>query len=134
MEVRFAFLCDFANESGGKLNALGLGWNSIFTAEVPVVHPQMSIVAGFEFHVSELGQKAVQVRMIDADGADVSPPLNATFEVKQPESGTVSRQNIILNMQGLRFDKYGDYSVHVTVDGEERARLVFAIERPPTTG
>ena len=29
METLFAFICDSANESGGKINVLGLGWETI---------------------------------------------------------------------------------------------------------
>ena len=57
MQVDFAFICDYA-ESGGKVNVMGIGFDTIFPKQVPVTHPQFFIVAQFRGSFAEEGEKA----------------------------------------------------------------------------
>ena len=38
MEVNFAFLCDYADQSGAKMTAIGIGFDTIYATRVPAVH------------------------------------------------------------------------------------------------
>ena len=46
MRVDFAFLCDHA-EVSGKINALGIGFDTIYARKVPARHPYFFLVAQF---------------------------------------------------------------------------------------
>jgi hypothetical protein len=133
VEYRYGFLCDFAQEAGGKLTAVGLGINRLFAPEIPHTHPSLTLVVGVEYSVAEAGTKHLEVRLIDADGNDVLPQKiegDTPFAEPDAGSGTV---NVIVNFLGLKFEKYGDYAFHVTFDRTEIARLPLAVAAPPST-
>ena len=48
MNLDFAFICDYA-EVSGKINALGIGFDTIYSPKVPAKHPLFFLV----FHVNE---------------------------------------------------------------------------------
>ena len=58
MRVDFAFLCDHA-EVSGKINALGIGFDTIYARKVPVRHPYFFLVAQFRASIAEIGGEAV---------------------------------------------------------------------------
>ena len=133
MQCAYAFLCDFAQESGGKLNALGIGWSAIHASSVPVNHPHISFVASLTGTIAEVGTKKAEFRLIDADGADVIPPLTADVAFAVQEPALEGRVNIIFNLNGVSFSKYGPYAFHLVVQGNEMARAPFSvIEVTPT--
>jgi len=132
MECQFAFICDFA-EQDGKLHAVGIGWDSIFTAQLPAAPPGMCIVARLRGSVAEAGTKDVALRLIDADGSDVIPPLEQQLPFSVRPGLVEGGMNLIFNLTGLPLPKYGAYSIHVLVNGNELQRLSFSVVRPPTT-
>jgi hypothetical protein len=127
VETSFAFICDSANESGGKINVLGLGWEVIHTAETPYTHPQLYVVAKFQFHTTEVGEKNVELRMIDADGGDILPVVRAQLNVPTPSTGTTTSVNLVMGLNGLKLPTFGQYSAHININGEERVRLPFRL-------
>jgi hypothetical protein len=129
VETSFAFLCDSANESGGKINVLGVGWEIIHTAETPYTHPQLYVVAKFQFHTTEAGEKNVEVRMIDADGGDILPAVRVQMNVGTPTTGTTASVNLVMGFNGLKLPTFGEYSVHININGEERVRLPFRLAK-----
>jgi hypothetical protein len=44
-----------------------------------------------------------------------------------PNSETLSVVNMVINFQGLKFDRPGDYAVNLDLDGEEKACLPFFV-------
>ena len=133
MRCDYAFLCDFAQESGGKLSALGIGWSAIQAQTVPVAHPQLSFVASLNGTIAEAGTKKVEIRLIDADGTDVIPPLTPDLVFAVQEPALEGRVNIILTLNGISFPKYGLYAFHLVVQGNEIVRVPFSvIEVTPT--
>jgi len=131
VETSFAFLCDAAAQAGGKISALGLGWDTLYAPSLPHTHPSFHVVANFRFHSVEAGDKSVQIRLMDADGGDVMPPLSAALQVRPPESGTTRGVNLVMAVNGLVFRAYGDYSLHILLEGDEKVRLPFRVAAPP---
>ncbi len=131
METSFAFLCDAASQAGGKISALGLGWDTLYAASVPHTQQSFNVVANFRFHSAEAGDKNVRIRLMDADGGDVIPPLGGGLPVRPPESGTTQGVNFVMALNGLVFKTYGDYSLHILLDGDEKVRLPFRVAPPP---
>jgi len=130
----FAFICDYA-ESGNKLGALGIGFDTIYAPQVPCVHPNFHLVMQLRSSVAEAGQKDVEVRLIDADGKDVIPPLSAPMEVPQPPPGAMDTQaRLVVGFGGVCFPAYGQYALHVVVQGNEMVRIPIRVAQPPTTG
>lgn len=132
MNVDFAFVCDYA-EVSGKINALGIGFDTIYANQVPARHPHFSVVMQLRASAVEAGQKKVEVNLIDEDGRPIIPPLQAPFNLPKVEGGTYSIGRFVVEFAGVEFKSYGSYSVRVTIEGIEMASLPFRISPPPKT-
>ncbi len=132
MQLMFGFIADYAQHSGGKLSAIGIGVDTIFLRRLPGVHPTMSVVVNMEGTIVENGAKDVTLRMIDADGADVITPIRQRlmFEVQPPSLSR--RMQMVFQVNNLRFAKYGDYSIHLAVQGNEVSALSFRVAESPS--
>lgn len=132
MEVNFAFLCDYADQSGGKMGALGIGFDIIYSAKVPARHPVFFAVISIKFSVTEAGPKQVGMHLIDEDGKDVVPPLEATINVGSPAPGFLYRnQQIAMAMHGVTFPRYGDYAISWLLGGQEIKTIPVKVAPPP---
>lgn len=135
MEVDFSFLCDYADNSSGKLAAFGIGIDTIYAPTLPVRHPLMYAVIALRFSLVEVGQKRIGLHLIDADGNPQIPQLDTTIRVEPPPPGYTHRvQRIALALYGVGFARYGDYSIRWLVDGHEVKTLPVKILAPPRTG
>ena len=133
MRCGYAFLCDFAEASGGKLYALGIGWSAIQAQTVPFAPPHLCFVASLTGTIAEAGTKKAEFRLIDADGSDVIPPMTEDLEFAVQEPALEGRLNIIFNFNGIPFPKYGQYAFHLVVQGNEMVRAPFSVtEVTPT--
>ena len=133
MDVDFAFICDYA-EASGKINALGIGFDTIFTQKVPSTHPNFHLVAQIRASVAEAGDKDVVIRLIDADGNDVTPEISGTINVPKPQEGaTESIGRLIMGFNNVKFPKFSEYAVHVVIQGTEMIRIPLKVTQPPRT-
>lgn len=133
MDVDFAFICDFA-EAGRKINALGIGFDRINAPSVPARHPHFHVVAQIKFSLTEVGPKDMEVRLIDADGQDVIPPIRGQLEVPATSPGALHAQGRLnIGFGNVEFRQYGQYSVRVTIQGTELINIPFTVAQPPTT-
>ena len=133
MECQFAFISDYAQQQGGKLHAIGIGWDSIFASQLPAGPPSMSVVARLRGSIAEAGTKQVMLRLIDADGTDVIPPLEEQVPLAVPTGALEGVMALTFNLVGIQFAKYGPYGIHILVNGNEVAHLSFSVSKPPMT-
>ncbi len=131
MDVEFAFLCDYADNSA-KLTAVGAGFDTLYAPSLPTRHGLFYAVISIRFSITELGSHKVGLHLVDADGNPQIPPLEAPVDVRQPPPGYLYRtQRIVLALYGVGFARYGDYSVRWTVDGREVTSLPLKVVEPP---
>jgi hypothetical protein len=130
MNTDFAFICDAA-EAGAKINALGIGFDTIYAAQVPVRHPHFSLVLQLRASVAEAGQKRIQVSLLDEDGKDLIPPVQGQFNLPRAEGRTYSIGRFVMEFNNVEFKGYGSYTVVVTVEGMEVASLPFRVMQSP---
>ncbi len=131
MDVAFAFVCDYADNSA-KLTAVGVGFDTIYAKEVPLTQPAFHVVAAFRFKAAEAGTKTIEVHIIDADGGDIVPPLRTRMEIGRPNAGYRYRtQRIALGLHGVVFPAYGDYEVSWLVDGHEATMIPIKVAPTP---
>ena len=123
-----------ANQQEAKINALGLGWDTIYAASVPVTHPTLTVVAKLRASAAEAGEKDMAVHFIDADWRNVVPSITGKLAVPVPRTGASSSINLVLALNGVRFEAYGDYSINLVISGEERASLPLHVAPPPPPG
>lgn len=130
MKIETFVLCDAATESAGKLNILGT-FDSIHARQVPAVHPQCAVAIRVRFDREERGDHKIRVNMIDADGRLVVPSLDAMLHVRIPENASSCAINMILNLQSLKFERFGEYSIDLQVDGVQSTSLPLFIWQMP---
>ncbi len=131
MNTDFAFICDYA-EAGAKLNALGIGFDTLYARQVPFKHNHFSFVMQIRSTVVETGAKRLEVHIIDEDGKDILPPIRGSFNVQMKENTTQATGRIVVEFGNVEFKQYGTYSVRAAVEGIEMASIDFRVIEPPT--
>ena len=132
MEVDFAFISDYAEESGGKLHALGIGIDTIHAQEVPTRHPQLTMVAQIRYSAAEAGSHRLEVRGFDADGQDIVDRVEGELPFPPVSGGTSGTARVLVNLVGVEFPAYGDHSFHLVIGGLEVSRSSVRVVEPPT--
>lgn len=128
MDVDFAFLCDSAQESGGKVHALGIGIDGIFAPTLPATH-SVVLVAQFRYWAAEAGTRSLAVRLIDADGHAMSAADGQIMFGDTADNPTgVAR--LLLTLAALPFEHYGDHAVTISIADDEMVRLPLRIMAP----
>ena len=132
MDCDFIFLCDYA-ERDRKIHAVGIGWDTLNAASLPLRLPMMCLVARLSGSIAENGTKDITLQLLDADGADVITPIgqNVPFEVKAPRLTGILQ--IVMQLGNTEFQKYGAYAFHLLLHGNEIGRVAFTVMEPPST-
>ncbi len=134
MEIETFVLCDAATDYRGKLNILGT-FDTIWGTKLPVVWPHCALALRVRFTRIEEGEHRVRIGFMDEDGRAVLPPLDGTVRVGfGSPAGTVAA-NMILNMERVRLEKEGEYSISLALDGrQERSLPLYLRLRPEVPG
>ncbi|UCE98961.1 MAG: hypothetical protein JSV82_07205 [Planctomycetota bacterium] len=130
MNIEAFLLCDCATDSQGKLNVLG-AFDSIYAKQVPVVYPACTIAARIRFSKIEEGQHSIRINVIDEDGREVAPRLENKISVKAPDGVDSSVVNLILNLQRLKLEDYGEYRIDLAIDNRLEGSLPFSVRKVP---
>ena len=130
MNIEAFLLCDAATEQQGKLNVLG-GFDTIYAKQLPAIHPACAIALRIRFEISEEGSHPVKILVIDEDAKPVGPKLEGNINIKVGEGMDSTITNLILNIQGLKFEKYGKYRIDLTIDNQTIADLPFTVREVP---
>ena len=132
MKLDFAFICDYA-EATRKINALGIGFDTIYAPKLPCKHPSFFLVIQLRANVVEAGEKNLEVRLIDEDGKDIIPAISGKFSVPKPAAGTESTGRIAMQFGNVEFPRYGLYSLHAVIEGQEMVRIPLKVSPSPRT-
>lgn len=130
MDIQVAALCDSAVDYHGKLCLLG-AFDTIVAPRLPAVHPQCSVAVRMVFRKEEEGTHAFALNFVDADGRAIVPAIEMMLEVEVPEEFFFSSRNLVLNLQGLKFDADGQYSVDIRVDGRQVSSIPLQVMLAP---
>jgi len=129
MQIEIFALCDAAIADLGKLSMLG-AFDTIGVIKTPAVHPQCTIALRVRFEKIERGEHKVAVHFVDIDGRNVIPPAQGAITINFPEEQSSGSANLILNIQGLKLERIGEYSIDLAIDGQQKASLpLFVKER-----
>ena len=130
MNIQVAVLCDAATDTAGKLNLLG-AFDTIITQQLPAVHPQCSIALRTAFTSAEEGSRKLTLSIVDEDGGSIMPPIEIPVDVTVPEDMHFVTRNFIINIQQLKFDNPGFYSIEVALDGKQQASIPLLVKHVP---
>jgi hypothetical protein len=130
MNIEAFLLCDAATDQQRKLNVLG-AFDNIFFQKVPAQYPACALAARVRFQKVEEGSHAIRIYIMDEDGASIGPKLDGNINVNIQDSVGTAVVNLILNMRGLEFKRFGNYRVDLAIDGNIQASLPLRISQIP---
>ena len=133
MNIQVAVLCDAATDDNGKLNLLG-AFDTIYTQQLPAIHPQCSIALRVTFFSGDEGKHHLGLNFVDADGRSIAkfPPI--PVEVALPDDMHFGTRNFIVNIQQLKFDNPGLYSIDILLDDQSQANIPLLVRHNPPAG
>ncbi len=120
MELDFAFLADAATIDAGKLNVIGGSIDTLWAKKTPVVHPYMTLVIKFILAADEVEKShKLEVFAMDSDGKRVFSTAGEFIpsRVQSLETWKPQGHLMAMNLINTRFEKFGDYSIEIVVDG-----------------
>jgi hypothetical protein len=133
MNIQIATLCDAATDDNGKLNLLG-AFDTIYTQQLPAVHPQCSIALRVTFGHEDEGSHTLHLSFVDADGRSIMPGIDVPVEVVLPGDSHFGTRNFLVNIQQLRFELPGLYSIDIALDDRSQASIPLLVKHtPPAT-
>ena len=131
MKVELFVLCDAATDYQGKLNLLGT-FDAIWAKQMPAVHPLCAVVLRMRFMAREEGEHKVKISIVDGDGKAVVRPVEAAVNIQFKNTPLMSMAtNMILNLQGLKFPAYCEYSIDLAIDGRQEVSLSLYVNKIP---
>ena len=132
MRVDYAFLCDAATEYGGKVNALGIGIDRLGISTLPATHPRLTLVARLVFEDASGASLPFLVRIVDADGREVMPPVEGSFQVAAAPERRLDGSSLIVDLVNLQFTATGPHEVQLWSGGAILATLPIEVWRVAT--
>jgi hypothetical protein len=151
MEVT-AFLADSAEAVQGKIYALGIGWNTIFTPTFPTTHPRLAIGITIQVPYTATNQMHnVTLHLETEDGERVPLGLapqpdgglvpifevGGAFNVGRPPMMIAGDEQVVpfaMTFDQLTFAAPGMFSWVVSVDGDPAKRIPMRLSMLPPSG
>lgn len=139
VEVDYLVLADAVAAADGKHYIHGGGWDMISTASLPFQYALIAVAIRVRVPWAETNQPhEVVLDILDADGVSVlgspSGPPHVIVNLGRPPNlppGTDQTLPLVINLQGILFEKAGPYATVVTIDGADAARTAFSIMHRP---
>ena len=132
MHVRFAFLCDYAQDSGnGKISALGIGIDNFFVPNLTQPISPFCLVVNLEANRSEAGQKQFEIHLMNEDGQTVIPPIKGEIVIPVPSHGIKTGAGIVAGFTNIIFPNYGSFQISFLINGQEFVNIPITVSPPP---
>jgi hypothetical protein len=133
VDIEVFTLCDSAADYNGRLCILGV-FDAIMSPTLPAIHPQVAIAIRLRLEPVEQGEHSLILHIVDDDGNLVTPALDGRFAVAPAPGEHYAKINLVLNLQGLQFNRYGHHAVKLVIDGQKNAEIPFVIRNPTPVG
>lgn len=131
MYIEVMSLCDAATEAQGKLNILGT-FDTIFSQKLPAVCSHCAVALRVRFNRIEKGEHKIKLNLVDEDGKPILPSLETSTKVDFPADFDSGVMNLVLQIQGLKLEKFGRYSLDLAIDGRQEASLPLYLRQSQT--
>jgi hypothetical protein len=133
MQLGFLLLTDYSEVLGGKVYAMGGGWNMLRFPDLPTEH-SFGIAFGIDVPWDETNQPhELRLEIHDPDGTRLGDEFTVEFETGRPPgavAGQDQRITLSLNAQ-VAFETAGPHAVVVHVGEDEVARSRFYVLEAP---
>jgi len=135
VHVDFAVVADYAIvDQSGKLSVLGI-FQHIWVQQFPAMHPRLHLVLRLKGKRTEVGEHAVQIRLVDEQGNEsLGGSGNVTFA--EPAAGVTEIEAGAILVFDVPFPHAGVYQFEITIDGEQKAAVPVTVSQlpPPAPG
>ena len=128
MEVEIFTLSDFAQDNGGRLTIVGT-FDQISSRTFPATHPSYHLSCRLRFGNKEAGEHNFRLKLIDAAGADVVPPMEGNINVNVAPGQEYAGLNLVVNLNQLKFEKAGRYSFELYINDEWKTGLPLILQQ-----
>jgi hypothetical protein len=131
MDVNLALLADYAKVSqDGKLNIMGI-FQEVNPPILPFALPQMYLVVSFEAGPQEFdSMKSINIALLDNDGNEMLALEGQAQVPRPPRPGSRAYMNQVIGLNGITFERSGDYNFAILVGGETKETVSLHVNRP----
>ncbi|HEX9611459.1 MAG TPA: hypothetical protein VF978_06195 [Gemmatimonadales bacterium] len=134
MHLDFAVVADYALvDQAGKISVLGI-FQHIWVQQFPAMHPRLHLVLRLKGKRTEIGEHAVQIRLLDEGDVEIlGGNGNVTFA--EPPARVTDIEAAAVLAFDVPFPHAGQYRFEITIDGEPKASVPITVSQmpPPTT-
>ena len=110
-------------------NELLGAFDTIYAPQMPAIHPQCAVALRATFQPGDEGTRKLSLNFINADGHAILQSIEIPVPVTLPDDAHFLTRNFIVNIQQLKFDEPGLYSVDVRVDDESVASVPLLVRQ-----
>ena len=130
MHLDFAVVADYALvDQSGKMSVLGI-FQHIWVQQFPAMHPRLHLVLRLKGKRTEIGEHAVQIRLVD----DAETELlggSGTVNFAEPPAGVTEIEAAAVLVFDVPFPHAGQYRFEITVDGERKSTVPITVSQLP---
>jgi hypothetical protein len=135
-DIEYAFIADAAQaRPGEKFSVLGGGVTRLGTRAFPFRHPHLALVIALSVTAPETGREhEVRFVLLDPDGRELAG-ASGVLRAGPPPDARDSVLTFAVDLWNVAFERAGDHSFRILVNGSERKRLPLVVgELPPEPG
>lgn len=139
MQVDYLVLADAVAVAEGKHYIHGAGWDTIFGASFPIVHPVMGVAVRLRVPWTDTNQPhTISLDVLNGDGQSVlANAPGGQINVGRPPTIPNGQDQVVplaFTLLSVQLERAGDYVVVVRIDGIDQSRAPFRVaEMPPGT-
>jgi hypothetical protein len=130
VRLDFAVVSDYALiDQAGKISVLGI-FQHIWVQQFPAMHPRLHLVLRLKGKRTEIGEHAVQIRLVDEQGAEVLGG-NGSVTFAEPPAGVTEIEAAAILVFDVPFPHGGVYRFEIAIDGEQAAEVPITVSQMP---
>ena len=130
MHLDFAVVADYALvDQAGKLSVMGM-FQHIWVQQFPAMHPRLHLVMRLKGRRTEVGDHAVQIRLLDEHDQEI---LGGSGGVRfdEPPAGVTEMEAGAILVFDVPFPHAGTYRFEITIDDERQATVPVTVAQVP---
>lgn len=130
MHLDFAVVSDYALvDQTGKISVLGI-FQHIWVQQFPAMHPRLHLVLRLRGKRTEIGEHAVQIRLLDESDVEILGG-NGSVTFAEPPAGVTDIEAAAVLVFDVPFPHAGVYRFDITIDGDRKASLPITVSQMP---
>ena len=79
----------------------------------------------------EKGNHRIRMTFADADGKLVMPAIDSSIGVRFGPEDTSTTANLVLNIQQIKLERFGEYTIDIAVDGRQEGSIPLYVRKQP---